>query len=81
MKISSHIAEAQNSMCESICRGNINQIGQNTWASKIDNARELVVDHINDLKAELADHDSPNHPDNADQLRTLINNKQSQLDA
>ena len=37
-------------MCEAISRGNINQIGRNAWGSMIDQARELVLDHINDVK-------------------------------
>ena len=48
----SHIAEAQNSMCEAISRGNINQIGWNAWASMIDQARELVPDVVNDMKVD-----------------------------
>ena len=68
-------------MCESIYRGNINQIGRNAWVSMIDNARELVMDHINDLKADSTDPHSPNHPHNADQLQKLINNKQNQRNA
>ena len=66
-------------MCESICRGNINQIGRNAWASMIDSARELVVDHINDLKVESADENSPHHPDNAERLLAEIHRKQGEV--
>ena len=37
-------------MCEAISCGNINQIGWNAWASMIDQARELVLDVVNDIK-------------------------------
>ena len=62
------IAEAQNSMCESISRGNINQIGRNAWASMIDLVQEMVLDFANDARVEYMDEE-------ADDLKSEISDK------
>ena len=69
------IAEAQNSMCEAISGGNINQIGWNAWASMIDQARELVLDVVNDMKV-----DPRNSSIVANGLDQEISHKKTDLD-
>ena len=49
-KMIARIAEAQNTMCHAISRGNINQIGRNAWSSMVDLIQEMVLDHMNDAK-------------------------------
>ena len=54
-KMIARIAEAQNTMCHAISRGNINQIGWNAWSSMVDLIQEMVLDHMNDAKTECND--------------------------
>ena len=57
-KMIAHIAEAQNMMCHTISRGNINQIGWNAWSSMVDLIQEMVLDHMNDAKTECDDRET-----------------------
>ena len=54
-KMIARIAEAQNTMCHAISRGNINQIGWNAWSSMVDLIQEMVLDHMNDAKTKCDD--------------------------
>ena len=69
------ISEALHSMCEAISRRNINQIGHNAWGSMIDQAREVVLDHINDVKVCRM-----NNPISADRVEREILGKEAALE-
>ena len=56
-KLVGRIAEAQNTMCEAMSRGNINQIGRNAWSQLIDFVQEMVLDNINDARTEFRDNE------------------------
>ena len=56
-KLVGHIAEAQNTMCEAMSWGNINQIGWNAWLWLIDLVQEMVLDDINDAMTEFRDNE------------------------
>ena len=57
-KMIARIAEAQNTMCHAISRGNINQIGWNAWSSMVDLIQEMVLDHMNDAKTKCDDRET-----------------------
>ena len=56
-KLVGHIAEAQNTMCEVMSWGNINQIGRNAWSRLINLVQEMVLDDINDARTEFRDNE------------------------
>ena len=56
-KLVGRIAEAQNTMCEAMSRGNINQIGRNAWSRLIDFVQEMVLDNMNDARTEFRDNE------------------------
>ena len=66
------IAEAQNTMCHTISRGNINQIGWNAWSSMVDLIQEMVLDHMNDAKTECHDRET-------DDLNAEISEKMDEM--
>ena len=66
------IAKAKNTMCTAMSCGNINQIGQNAWASMIDLIQEMVLDVINDARMEF-------HKDEVDNLSAAISDKTAEM--
>ena len=53
-KKTARIAEAQNNIVQSMSHGNIDQIGRSAWGDLVELTNDMVLDHVNDARAQYS---------------------------